>query len=515
MSNATTQAPAAASAPKAPVGIKSPQAFFYREEESQEIKSVPAATVYSCIVNDPDENASLRNISTEDLKMSHEDVAKRLVLANVRTFPNHAEVPGEFSDFNLEHENNAAHAFVSGHFQIKAELDGKAELEKKAKAQKKVDDAKAKAEKDQEYQKNSTDFAATILKAVNKNASTNKKLSENIVSKITAGLPASIQHHAGMGLVVGEGATQADVATALSAAILVMDSVKQADGAAQFAIGDLLNGAVAAGVYPKKGDAAKHIQNILKENLKRPMDIGSIQAYALMAERTPVAKRVMGVRTSNYLYISKLTAPRVKGQTPEELQKIEQKILEFRDELINEVNSGEIQGQALAKKIEEFKKENGFAKEKESHDSTIIALLKRYFWATFLLTLADKNGSIKVVRGKGKAKANHTYTEEEISEIRDSAWEEVVQLQVGKVGGYDLKALACGLIDVGGGKEEIYRMADPFFVPADKTAEPAEPQQQEGLTEVEGEDSSGADNVLDGDFRPKTDEQEAEDAADI
>lgn len=455
-----------------------PNKIYFRGDDDS-VQAAEVEKVIGVII----ENGELSD--TEDFKAS--EIAKNLLMNNLRSQPNMAEIPPQFEDIadDLEKANELANQIATVHITCKSEVEEQQKLAKQAKAEEKEKAAAEKKAKEQEYQKNEEKFGDTFMKSLNKAVKAQENFVENLTSAIK--LPKSISFTSnGMGIAVSKDATKDDIASALAQSVTTFGSLESAKNAIQFQMGDALNKAVELGVYPKKSTGASHLRHVLIDKCGKNWKIEHIQACALAAERIPAEKRVKGVNFSNYLAISKLTPPRIKGASNDAS---EAKAEEIRAELVEKVNSGELNSKSLKEAIDQKKIEAGFA-EKKNDDSGRIAELKNIlFYTQFMISIAIKD-EVKVKRSKD----THTYTVEELQGMYDEAQAELVQLVIAP--NYDIDALGRGLMEVDkkGKKEEVgYRMADPFWSKSKETEKKEEEPEQVPTTPVESEEDEDED----------------------
>lgn len=412
-----------------------------------------------------------------------EEIAKRILIANFRSYPKVAEIPAEFDDIadTLERVNAFSAGLVKMHIDLKAVEDEKESTAKQKAAQEKLEAKQAKDAEEKRFNMEKDEFEASMIAAMPKVEKLSKKISQAIIDSIK--MPSSCAlGKDGMSLNFAENASKAEIATAITTSISILGSMQDAEGAIQFQIGDGINKLVESGVFRKKKDAADHVALTIQEKLQKTYHIGHLQTYALMSERVPAEKRQRGVSPSKYLLASKLTAPRIKDASFD-TEAAEAKVDTFRDEIIEDINSG-VSSADLNEKIKQFKEANNFVKKApEDNSARIRDLQNDYVWAELLIGLTVDD-EVTTIRAKDKK----TYTTAELVEIRDSALAELRKLLLEDK--WDVKALRKGIKEQmvkGEMKEAPYRLVDPLWKKEKKTDEP---EQIKGIEEVVKEEET-------------------------
>ena len=422
---------------------------------------------------------------TETDDMQPEEIVRKLLLANLRAHPNEAEIPEGLEDF--EALNKFCAGVIESHVDCKNKQTEKEQVEKDARAKEREAEKAKKEAENKEFMQNEQDFLADLTAQVKKSSKTVAKTAQAIVAacKLPSGVAFSGN---GMGVVVADGADRSTIAQSVAQVITSFEGIKSAEGALQFMIGDLMNASIAARTFRNKSDAAKALKFAIHDKCGKKFDIGTIQAYALMAERVPVESRQMGIKPSAYLAASKLTLPRLKDAKPAEEQKAQAEVDSFRENAIEKINSGEWDTKTLNDKIKEFKVEKGWVKP-EGETVNLTNLYRRYTFANILINEVSnsKDGSVTVKRGK----ESHTYTLDEVETIRDEAY---AALRDALLADYDIAALHRGLTKVTNKKGEKidvpYFVADPFFTPVKgKKEEEAKKEEETEDTEEEVEET--------------------------
>lgn len=461
------------------MSAKLPEEMLYVSGE--EILSKPTADFVKAIVK------KFKVEATEEYEP--EEIVRKLLLANLRSHPKEAELPEGLEDY--EDANEFCQELVENHVECKNKQSEKAQVEKDARAKEREAEKARKDAENKEFLKNENEFMDILVASVKKNSKSAIKTAQSIVAgcKLPSGVAFSGN---GMGVVVADGADRGTIAQSVAQVINSFEGIKSAEGALQFMIGDLLNASIAARTFRNKSDAAKGLKMMIQDKCGKKFDIGTIQAYALMAERVPVESRQMGIKPTAYLAASKLTLPRLKDAKPEDEQKAQAEVEEFREDAIEKINSGEWDTKTLNDKIKEFKVEKGWVKPEEA-SVNLTNVYRRYVYANILINELSnsKDGSVTVKRGK----ESHTYTLDQVEEIRDEAY---ATLRDTLLAEYDLAALTKGFKKVTnkkGDKVDVpYFITDPFFTPVkgkkeDKPEDkPEETETEEEVEETEEED---------------------------
>ena len=210
-----------------------------------------------------------------------------------------------------------------------------------------------------------------------------------------------------------------------------------------------------------------------------------------MAARIPAEQRKLGIAPSLYLAAAKVTIPRIKDARPGDEEAANAEVIEFRNELIEDINSGSVNTKDIATKVNDFKVQKGYIKPVTDDKAEINRQLHRLFMSQWLGDkLANKHD--KVVVGRGRE--SYEYTLAELVEIKDEAME---YLEGALLKEYDIDALVKGtkIIDKNGKSKEVpYRISDPFFVAGKKEAEPLKLEEVEKVEEEEVEEEEEEDD---------------------
>ncbi len=415
------------------------------------------------------------------------DIVKHLLLLNLRALPEQAELPEGYEfceklvDKHDQQINDVLFDFAVKHAKAKEELKERDNTLKQAKAEEREAAKKAKEEEDKRYQAEQEEFEVILISSAKKQSKNLDKLAPSLVAQLK--FSDKITVNGTMGLSVADGATKQDIAGAIAQVMTVFEGTKQAEGAMQFMIGDLMNSAVQAKVFRTQGEAASGLKHIIADKMGKTFATGSLPQYATMAARIPASQRKLGVNPSYYLAASKVTTPRLKEAQPADIEKAEAEVAKFREELVDEINSGTVALKDIAKKVEEYKQKRGWSKPKEGNQAEVAKALKDIFWIDWMVANLAKDDEVVVSRGKeGKA-----YTLAELSDMREAAVN-IVEAEFLKE--YDIKSLKRGTRPItknGKTTDAVYRLADPLFVKVkeEKSDEP----KQVSVEEVEAEEA--------------------------
>lgn len=447
-----------------------------------EVLSRPTNTFVDMIVK----NGKVKDFDggEDGAKMPAKDVAKNLLLQNFRTKKGEAyELPDEMSAYSAA--NDICAGIVEAHNEASEVVNGQKEAEKLQKQQEAKAKKEAKDKEDATFATAGNEFEEFFVK---KATNLKKKQGEQVAAMlltVTSTLPKNILLSSnGLGVTVAENATRADIASATAAVVNSMEGVQGMMGALQFAVGDLINGAVANKAYRTKGDACGAIKLAVKEKLQRNFNLGTLNYYALMAERVTIEQRKAGVNPSLYLEASKLTPPRLKDKKPSEQIQLDKDCAEARDEIISKINAGEIKTIKDAKdEIATFKSAKGIAKEVQVPSSYY---MKRLFYAVWIKKnlLGDKDE----VTVQLDVKTTHTYTRGELTDIEEDALNNLQNMLIKQ----KLESLVAGFITKGKGDkaEKIpYLLDNPFDIEVDAAPEKEEEEKEEEKEEVEEEET--------------------------
>ena len=431
------------------------------------------------------------------------DIVKHILLLNLRSQPEQAELPEGYEfceslkDRNGNEMNDALFDFATKHFKAKEELKERDATAKQAKAEEREAAKKAKEEEDKVYQAEQDEFEVLVISNAKKQAKNLEKLAPGLVGQLK--FSDKITINGTMGVSVADGATKQDIAGAIAQVLTVFEGTKQAEGAMQFMIGDLLNASVKTKVFRTQNEAATGLKHIIADKMGKNFQVGTLPQYAVMASRIPASQRKLGVNPSYYLAASKVTTPRLKEAQPADVAKAEAEVAEFREELIADINSGTVALKDIAKKVQEYKKERGWVKPKEGNQAEVAKALKDIFWIDWMISNLAKDDAVVVARGK----ESKEYTLAELSDMREAAVN-IVEAEFLKE--YDIKGLKRGSKPVtknGKTTDAVYRLSDPLFVKVkeDKNAEPEQAQVEEVPADEtpEGDDDDSDDNSDDSD----------------
>jgi len=363
----------------------------------------------------------------------------------------------------LEHLSDAADRIrehVEEHKKATAAKKEQKETEKEKKKQEREATKAEKEAQEAEFKKNQAAFQEMVTKQCAKFDS--KKANDNF--KATMGsisLPKSVAlSENGMGVVISESATKNDIALATAAYLNGLQGASTMQAALQFGLGDLLLGAVKAGIYRSKGDAAAAVKVDILEATGKRFSLGAINFYSLMSERVPVAKRMNHIAPSIYLEASKITAPRVKEGTAADNEKLAKQFDAVREEAIEKINSGELKG---VKDVKDFAKtfKQSIGLLKDSGPSVSDYLRDFFFgnWIKEYITPDESENYTFAIKDSPKKITMH------VSELTSRIEDAKNNLQNMLLSGYDVPALLKGTITKGKGEKAEtlpYLLIDPF-----------------------------------------------------
>jgi hypothetical protein len=228
----------------------------------------------------------------------------------------------------------------------------------------------------------------------------------------------------------------------------------------QFAVGDLVNQAIDKKIFRSKGDATSAIALVIQEKLHKKFHSGSVNYYALMAERVSPEERVVGVATSVFLEISKMTAPRNKETPKEEQAKLEEKFAVARKDALAKVKAGEV---SSVKDVKEFVK--GFKSEQgllTGDTVSVSEIYKTLFMALWIdRNLEHEDGVYTFFKSKNSLET-YTMTREELTSTLESSLNALQNIVLDKA---NVPAVMAGKIVKGKGdktEEQPFYLADPF-----------------------------------------------------
>lgn len=323
------------------------------------------------------------------------DVVKNILTLNFRAKDEDVELPEGYE--HLSDVNTHCSEIAAEHRKISDEEDNEAKKEKELKQQEKILAKEAKEKEEKEYKQNAEKFEETFTKKA-----------KALIEKAEAGvksfmqsikLPNSITLSGnGMGMLFSESATKDDIATAAAQMVAASEGNKAMGGALQFNIGDAVNALHKNKIYRTKGEACKQIQFLITDKLGRKFSGGGINANALMAERVPADKRIMGKPHSLYYFAAKVIAPKLKEAKESDQIEMNKKFEEERNNVIELVNNGTISSNAeLEAHVAAFKKSVGIVVESPNNTKKAIdRFLKRLFFATWIKENLVKDGIAKV-----------------------------------------------------------------------------------------------------------------------
>lgn len=498
----TTTTTATATEVKKPSG-KLPENLYFRDAEKN-ICTKPTDEAIASIV---------KMFGVEDIdERSANDVVKILLLGNIRAYPQEAEIPNGLEDVsNFTNKKGKSivkylAGFAAMHIEAKKEIEEQKNTIKQAEKEKREAEKAAKAEEDKRFQAEADEFAELVASSIDKKDAGIIKNAQSILGAVKFS-DKVVRLNNGMGIKLVDGATKADIAAATAVTIAALEGTKQAEGAMQFLIGDLVLESVRAGIHRTKGDAVNNIKHAIAEKTSKKYEANSLNQYVVMAERVPAEKRVLGIKPSYYLEASKVTVPRVKGMSEESEKKAQAEVEAFREELIADINTGEVNTTELKAKVEAFKQERGWGKRKENNGAEVLTLLKTLFYVDFMTEALSKDDAVTVTRGK----ESHEYSLAELAEKKEDAYNKLVALLIEE--GYDLKQLRKGIRKVeknGKEKEVPYRLSDPFFVKEEEVKEEEVKEEEVDEDVVPNNGAAGSDS----DEEEETEEEEMEDDED-
>ena len=295
-----------------------------------------------------------------------------------------AELPDGFEEYSEAFEK--VKEYVEGHLAVEAGEKKAKEAEKNAKAEQKEAAKQEKLAEDKKYLENQGAFEASLIK---KNQSAGQ-LGEKLISAVTKSikLPSNITiSDAGTGILFGDNVSVAQIGEAAGSILAALEGNNQLEGALQFMIGDLVNKAVNAGVFRTKNEAQQAIAFALNDSKKlgKSYNPGSLNYYANMAARIPLASRKAGIAPSLYLAASKIAPPKLKAASEEDQKKIDVAYEELRNETVEAINSGDIkQMKDVEAKVKAFNEERGIVKTSPGDfKKNLDKWLKQFYYAHF------------------------------------------------------------------------------------------------------------------------------------
>lgn len=395
----------------------------------------------------------------DNILMSEKDIVKNILLGNFRTKEGESyELPDEMSSY--QKLNDYCATVVEADRDAEKGLKDAKEAEKQQKAQERQAAKELREKEDAEFAKSGNEFEDIFLKRAEKLAKTKSAQVEAMLLTVGKALPsAAALANSGLGITLSDTASRSDIAQATAAVVNGLEGVAAMQGALQFSLGDLINGAVKNKAYRTKGDACSAIKTVVREKLQKNFNIGTLNYYATMAERVTLENRKPGINPSLYLEASKLTPPRLKDAKPSDAIKLDEECAEARNEIISKINSGEIKSIKDAKaEIETFKTSKGFGKKEVTPMSK---LYNDLFYAKFIKEkLLGDSDEITV---QLDTKNTKTYTRSELTDIEEDAMNQLMLMKVKQ----DMEKLVKGFVTKGKGedaKEIPYLLNNPFGV---------------------------------------------------
>jgi len=476
-------------APKKAAG-KLPENFYYTNGAG-EVVLKPTTEIIASVIK----SFKVKMIGEK----SAEDIVKTLFLLNLRSHPEEAELPEGFEDTaELTNRNGDSlpdfiHAFSTKHIECKLAAEEQKNTEKQKAAEARQAAAAAKKEEDKKFQEEAEEFGEMLITNVSKQKKSTAKVVEGLIGGIK--MPDKITMiNGGMGIAIAAGSTKADIAIATATVLSTFEGIKNAEAAIQFLVGDLVNASVKAKVFRTQNDAASGLKHIIADKCQKKYQLGTIQQYAMMAARIAPEKRQMGIAPSLYLAAAKVTIPRLKDARPGDEEAANKEVVEFREELIDDINSGKVNTKDIANKVTEFKVSKGYVKPQTDDKVEIHRQLVRLFMSKWIgSNLSNRQDKVTVARGK----ESHEYTVAELVEIEEDAME---YLKDALLKDYDIDALIKGtkVVEKNGKSKEVpYRISDPFFTAEKKSDEPmkleevVKEEEEEEEKKAEDEDDDG------------------------
>lgn len=458
-----------------------PDTIIYKNEETGEIITRPTSDMITQAIKS--NKAKELKDDEGNVKMTDREVVKNILLQNFRTKEGESyELPDEMQQYSKL--NDFCAAIVDSYREAEKSLKGAKEAEKEQKAQERQAEKEKKEAEDKEYKAAGDEFEELMLRKAEKLKSKQEDRVKAMLQTVSAVLPKSIVLSGnGLGLVLSENASRADIAAATAGVVDALEGVANMQGALQFALGDIINGAVKSDAYRTKGDACQAIKLVVKDKLKKNFNIGTLNYYATMAERVSLENRKTGVNPSLYLEASKLTLPRNKEAKPSDAIALEKEVVEARNNIIEKINSGEVKNIKEAKaQIDEFKASKGFGKKEVTPVSVYQKALFFAVWIKKYL-LGDKDE----VEVQIDAKNTKVYTRAELTDIEEDAMNNLQNMLIKQ----SVPNLMAGFMEKGKGdkKEQIpYLIDNPFGVAVDADVQQMASEPVEKIEEEEEEE---------------------------
>lgn len=383
------------------------------------------------------------------------------------------------------------------------------EAEREKKAQDKALQKEAKEKEEKEYLQNQQKFEAVFLKRVEALA---KKTQENVEKAMRSlQFPGTIAiSDNGMGVVISDGATKDDIASAAASMIQATEGNRAMAAALQFVMGDLVNACAEKKIFRTKSDACKHVKYLIEEKTSKKFSVGNINACSLMAERIQPGQRKMGVAPSLYYFASKVVAPKLKDTEASKQLEMNKKFDEERNNVIELINDGKIDSnKALTEHVKTFKTSVGINQATpDDARKQVQKFLHRLFFATWakdnLLNDDDEATFLEVDEDQGgKTK---TMSVGELTDIQAGAMNNLQNLLLKD---YNISQLIEGEADDKDDKgKDIkvpYFMNDPFTEPKkeeekkgeDKKSKKDEDKDKEKVEEEEEDNEDNEDEEED------------------
>jgi hypothetical protein len=433
---------------------KLPENILRVNEDGQVISNSRAAFVQEFVK--AHKVKAFKNEEGEIVK-TPQDVVLELMKQHLNDDEGNFELPPEWE--NYSQVSDAVREHIQEH--VKA-LDAQKKQKDAEKDQKKAEaDAKkdAKEKEDKEYTESQESFASYMIKMKAKN---DKKAAALFDSSIGAvDLPKTISFNSnGMGLTISENATKDDIAIATASIFGGFEGVSNAQTALQFSLGDLVNSAIKNKIFRSKGDATGAISLIVKEKLQKSLVAGSVNFYALMAERVAPQFRKQGVAPSVFLEASKIVAPRSKEASVTEQEALTAKFDKAREEAIQKIADGDL---SSVKDVKEFVKEFKTANKLISGDTVTASQLHSTLFTALWIqrNLKPENDVYTFFKSKN-SREEFTITVEKIGSTIESCMNGLQNMLMGKV---NIPAVIAGKIVKGKGddaEEQGFFLVDPF-----------------------------------------------------
>lgn len=230
----------------------------------------------------------------------------------------------------------------------------------------------------------------------------------------------------GYGIEFGEGATEETVGQLLGYVAQKAENNQFMGNQFNFWIGDIVSYTTEKGIYPTAKEAAQKICGLLKDNYGKELNIGNIDSYKRMAERTPLHLRNPMAQPTAYLKISDVKIPR-KGdkETEEQYKERLSKFEEGREALQTKLASGEIKSRKdILPLVQEFEYEHGL-KQRPDENAPTISLSQQFqifFYTTFALeNLVGTHKDHPEAAVYRKGEELYPVTKEELEEQRATA----------------------------------------------------------------------------------------------